>query len=933
MRYPEVNKGVKERNDLREKLDDPQQVINACSDQVFRNYLPRISDDYNSVETPSDMRATEQVACFEIKQFVDCDDDQLIDCLETVYHVLAGSGDTVSLIVRRRVNTCIIGLAVGHPDNDSETTIKNTEKLRDSLQGNFPGTISGEIRSGIDNDLFYHIRNKGGRNSVAIVSNVATNATEDYSTQGLERLLDGIRPNNQDQEYTLVIMGEALETTEIDDEKKKLYDHHDEISPLSSYQNSLAKNGNILALYGQSNSKSYTYENYEVKHTIEHIEQQMKRLEESVSYGLWRFATYVISPDYSITDKVASMFLSLTQGKESYVEGTAINKWIGSEKNKEKDLNNIFGALKLLCHPKFIKDDSEPITATTLVSGVELARSLSFPQKSVSGFPVYRCARFGRNSAPINDEDAVQLGNIYHMRNTEKTVINLVRNSLTSHTFVTGSTGSGKSNTVFKLLEQVNVPFLVVEPAKGEYKDVFGGDPDVRVLGTNPKISELLRINPFEFPKEIAVSEHIDRLVELFNVCWPMYAAMPAILKDAMINAYKAAGWDIEYSENSIDENLFPTFTDLLKQIRIAVNDSEYSADNKSDYTGALVTRVKSLTNGINGMVFTANSIPDSELFDEKVIIDLSRVGSVETRSLIMGILVMKLQEYRMSSRKPSNNDLNHITVLEEAHNLLKRTSTEQSSESANVIGKSVEMITSAIAEMRSYGEGFVIVDQAPGLLDMAVIRNTNTKIIHRLPDQTDRELVGKAAGLNEQQIEELAKLECGIAAIYQNDWIEPILGKIYEFKNEQKNALQYSCSEISDSTKEAREIIRDILLNSNEFIRLDSSLIMRSNLPAYVKVMFLEIESGHCSADDCSPRLFYALYPELKLTVYKDENDNYLDSMKSNITQVCGELNEGQIKRAMHYYLVVLNGLNRLQPQEYSEINEELKSYVPYNC
>ena len=51
------------------------------------------------------------------------------------------------------------------------------------------------------------------------------------------------------------------------------------------------------------------------------------------------------------------------------------------------------------------------------------------------------------------------------------------------------------------------------------------------------------------------------------------------------------------------------------------------------------------------------------------------------------------------------NNPLKHVTVLEEAHNLLKRTSTEQSSESANLLGKSVEMLTNAIAEMRTYGK------------------------------------------------------------------------------------------------------------------------------------------------------------------------------------------------------------------------------------
>ena len=913
---------------------DKDEIIKSCSEKVFRNYLPHIYEEYKPEAAPKDKRVTEQIACFEIKQFVDCEDEQLIDCLETVYHVLAGSGDTVSLIVRRRVNTCIIGLAVGNSNGHSEKTIQDTEKLRDSLQGNFPGTISSQILSGIENDLFYHVRNKGSRNSIAIVSNVATNATEDYSTQGLEKLLDGIRPRSKDEEYTLVIMGEALKPSDIDAEKKKLYEHYNDISPYASRQESSGKSGNasiVIAGGSKNETKSFTYDNFEVKHTIEQIEQQMERLEEAVSYGLWRFATYVISSDYSITDKVASMFMSLTQGKESFVERSAINIWPSSAKK----IDNIFGSLQHLSHPIFRKadsetDETESVTATTLVSGIELARSLSFPQKSVSGFPVYQCARFGRNSIFSDSEKTIQLGNIYHMRSVEESKIDLIRDSLTSHVFVTGSTGSGKSNTVFKLLEQVDAPFLVVEPAKGEYKEVFGGYTDVRILGTNPKVSELLRINPFEFPKEIAVCEHIDRLVELFNVCWPMYAAMPAILKDAMIEAYKVAGWDIEYSENLIDDTLFPTFTDLLEQISLVLENSEYSADNKSDYTGALKTRVKSLTNGLNGLVFTADSIPDEELFDKKVIIDLSRVGSVETRSLIMGLLVMKLQEYRMSNSKPSNNALSHITVLEEAHNLLKKTSTEQSSEGANITGKSVEMITSAIAEMRSYGEGFVIVDQAPGLLDMAVIRNTNTKIIHRLPDQMDRELVGRAAGLNDQQIDELAKLECGIAAIYQNDWIEPVLGKIFEFKSSQKKALNYSNDSISDSTKIARESVKLRLLTPQDHIKVDFELIKKSNLSAPIKIMINRYENGNSREAEYFPKIIFELYPELKkLSVNKDENESYIGCLESNLIKVCGNLTEVQMMRALTYYMGALIGSGKIDSQVYSEIREELKKYV----
>lgn len=181
----------------------------------------------------------------------------------------------------------------------------------------------------------------------------------------------------------------------------------------------------------------------------------------------------------------------------------------------------------------------------------------------------------------------------------------------------------------------------------------------------------------------------------------------------------------------------------------------------------------------------------DRELFDKNVIVDLSRVGSGETKSLIMGILVLKLQEYRIAHSDGSDSDLRHVTVLEEAHNLLKRTSTEQSSESSNLLGKSVEMLANSIAEMRTYGEGFIIADQSPGLLDMSVIRNTNTKIIMRLPDFSDRELVGKAAGLSTDQIIELSKLPRGVAAVYQNDWVSPVLCKIKKNNIKEQNFIE----------------------------------------------------------------------------------------------------------------------------------------------
>ena len=278
------------------------------------------------------------------------------------------------------------------------------------------------------------------------------------------------------------------------------------------------------------------------------------------------------------------------------------------------------------------------------------------------------------------------------------------------------------------------------------------------------------------------------------------------------------------------------------------IDSSEYDAENKGAYKGSLLTRLESLCNGINGMIFVSDEISATQLFDENVIVDLSRVGSSETKSLIMGMLVLKLQEYRMSQANGMNAELKHITVLEEAHNLLRRTSSERSSEGSNLLGKSVEMLSNAIAEMRTYGEGFIIVDQAPGLMDMSVIRNTNTKIILRLPDQTDRELVGRAANLNEDQITELSKLPCGVGAVYQNEWVQPVLCKIDRVDIDEK-PYQYTPKKLGGDYKNDVEVFlldyimeRGIFRRANkEDLKVIKTRVIHSNLDTQVKCKFMD--------------------------------------------------------------------------------------------
>lgn len=514
-----------------------------------------------------------------------------------------------------------------------------------------------------------------------------------------------------------------------------------------------------------------------VKQLLDRIDVQLDRIKKCESFGVFAVASYILAKNKGYSNMGASMYKSLISGENTSVESSNIATW-----SDKASVEIIKSYLLRMYHPVFALrsgNNEDTVTAVSLVSGHELAVQMGLPKKSIPGVVVTECASFGRNLYMLtgkNDAKTIDIGNIYHMCSDEDTRVKLKIDDLSMHTFITGATGSGKSNTVYQLIKKLDeqeIKFMIVEPAKGEYKHVFGNRVDVNVYGTNPNKNILLRINPFSFPDDVHVLEHIDKLIEIFNVCWPMYAAMPAVLKEAVELAYVSAGWDLD---NSMNENkVFPTFTDVLEKLSEVIEASAFSEEVKSNYAGALLTRVKSLTNGINGRIFASNEISGEKLFNENVIVDISRVGSMETKSLIMGILVMKLQEHRINEGG-RNKRLHHITVLEEAHNLLKAGNSSAGAEGNDLMGKSVEMLSNIIAEVRTYGEGFIIVDQAPGLLDASVIRNTNTKIILRLPDYDDRQLVGRAANLSELQIGEISKLPVGVAAVYHNDWIEPVL-------------------------------------------------------------------------------------------------------------------------------------------------------------
>ena len=563
-----------------------------------------------------------------------------------------------------------------------------------------------------------------------------------------------------------------------------------------------------------------TEENKAVTDMLVMLDEALKKMNEYDSYGLWNVAGYFLSDDMSAAEIAASNYRSLMNGDNYGREVSAINSWRSNALELAGEYRDLTTYISRFVHPQFNYGGNILVTPSTNISGKELGLHLGLPRSTVPGLPVIEHAEFGKEvntyqlfekEVSNRPEDRVTLGRVFDMGLITDKIVELNNKSLNMHTFITGSTGSGKSNTVYQILmelRQDRVPFLVIEPAKGEYKDVFGHLLDVNVFSTNPNVAQLININPFKFPRSIHVLEHIDGLVEIFSVCWPMYDAMPAFFKDAILKAYEAVGWDLGSSTFESDNLEYPDFDILAEQLDKLITNSDYAAEIKSNYRGALLTRVKSLAVGLNKYIFTEEQTPYEQLFDENCILDISRVKSSETKALLMGLMVYILNEYRMDQKTENNTGLRHVTVLEEAHNLLKNTSSGES----ELIGKSVEMITNTIAEIRTYGEGFIIVDQSPSSVDIAAIKNTNTKIVLRTPEANDREAVGRSMGLSTAQVNEIAKLPSGVAVVYQNNWISPVLTLVDKANITEKPFVNKS-PVIIKSVKDSRtDVIRAIM-------------------------------------------------------------------------------------------------------------------------
>lgn len=376
--------------------------------------------------------------------------------------------------------------------------------------------------------------------------------------------------------------------------------------------------------------------------------------------------------------------------------------------------------------------------------------------------------------------------------------VNFPLKLLPKHAFISGVPGSGKTNTMHHITSSLwkdhGIPFLVLEPAKQEYR-ALANDPDMEGLylfSPNADMSFPLHINPFEMPKGTLVAEHIRRLCSVFEGAFPLEPPMPFLLDTAIEAVYRELGWIPEHVytgtetvKNETAKRPLPTMSMLYHRLEQELKTTNYSDEVRGNLESALKVRIGSLLRREMGDVF---DVPESTFTPEKwlevpAIIELESMGTGPANFLTL--MLCSLIRETLKVNPHSDKDVRHVIFIEEAHNLIGPESEEQTGADADPKRAATAFVVKMLAEVRALKEGIVIADQLPTVMAQEVLKNTGLKIGLRITSADDRSLLGSTMAASALQLEEMATFAVGEALIFYEKLMRPFNMRIKEWWGE----------------------------------------------------------------------------------------------------------------------------------------------------
>lgn len=510
-------------------------------------------------------------------------------------------------------------------------------------------------------------------------------------------------------------------------------------------------------------------------------EQLIARLQRGLGGGLFASAVYLSAENRLLFDSLQGAVRATFQGSQS--TGSPLRLYTLPKPTGKRcfELPAAAGALpaaqQLLCYSLRALEGGR---IGNLLTASELTALAGLPQREIKGVRRRRAVEFAVDVPTPKEEDAVPLGSIIDCGQIDpgNNKIALSRSDLNKHIFITGTTGAGKTTTCLNLLRASGLGFLVIEPAKTEYRELVhhGNSDEIRYYRPNDDAHNSMRLNPLALLRPgQRINSHVAFVKNALTAAFDMEASMPQMVEAAIMEAYEEKGWDLDSNKflpgcDPFDPSTraWPTLSDVICRLDEIIPRYKLGREFEEKYRGSLVSRLRGITAGPLGRIL---DVPQSLDFmhllarGQKAVIELENLQSGEEKALFMGLLLGCVREVVREHHK-RDSSYRHIIVVEEAHRLLSRP--EPGDRTAALATQS---FADMLAEVRKYGACMVIADQIPGKLLPDVIKNTNTKIVHRLLPEDDRRAMGESMMMDEKQRGFLPELAPGEAIVFCGGW------------------------------------------------------------------------------------------------------------------------------------------------------------------
>lgn len=406
-------------------------------------------------------------------------------------------------------------------------------------------------------------------------------------------------------------------------------------------------------------------------------------------------------------------------------------------------------------------EDLIPRGRPSVILPSEVSSFLWVPQMAI-GVEITPAVEF---ELPPPLEGEICLGEVVLPSGKSEHEVRMPLDDLTTHVYLTGRTGSGKTTSAFNLLLQLydhGIPFLIIEPVKTEYRSLSSYVKSLQVFTPGEDVAPF-KLNIFEPPPGVSIKTHLDSLEAAWNSSFTMYAPLPYVMKRVLVETYRSCNWDIRNDKRGRPIML----ADFRRTAESVARKLGYEPNVTMNIESALRVRIDNLEQGKQGDLFnTVASTPFETTLRKPTVIELKSISHPEEKAFVAALLLSNLATYLEA--KGQSKSLRHVTLIEEAHRLLPNISASKGDpEGADSRKVMVEHFGNMLAEVRAYGEGLIVVEQIPTKILPDAIKNTATKIVHLVPAFDDRAVVAGAMGMSEEQSQFLTALKPGEAIVH----------------------------------------------------------------------------------------------------------------------------------------------------------------------